>query len=87
VNPVIVLGDQADEGNDDAPVRRVESDRRRDDRQIVVEAARVGGKELGKESESIASEGPECHWVIGRKAAGRRRGGQKEERYHERECE
>jgi hypothetical protein len=83
VSPVIVLGDQADEGNDDAPVRRVESDRRLDGRQIVVEAVRVDGKELGKESESIASEGLESHWAIGRKAAGRRRDGQKEERCNE----
>jgi hypothetical protein len=37
-------------------VRRVESDRLLDCRQIVVEAARVDGKELEKESESIASE-------------------------------
>jgi hypothetical protein len=28
----------------------------------VVEAARVGGKELRKESESISSEGLEGHW-------------------------
>jgi hypothetical protein len=38
----------------------------------VIEAARVEGKELGKESESIAWEGIEGHWVIGRKAARRR---------------
>jgi hypothetical protein len=53
--------DQAEEGNDDAPVRRVESHRRFDDRQIVVKVARVDGKELGNESESIASEGLEGH--------------------------
>jgi hypothetical protein len=43
----------------------VESDRRLDGRQVVVEAARVDGKELGKESESIASEGLEGHWEKG----------------------
>jgi hypothetical protein len=59
VSPAIVLGDQADEGNDDAPVRRVESDRRLDGRQVVAEAARVEGQEPGKESKSIASEGLE----------------------------
>jgi hypothetical protein len=57
-----VLNDQADEGNDDAPVRRVESDRRLDGRQVVVEAARADSKELGKESESTASEGLDGHW-------------------------
>jgi hypothetical protein len=35
----------------------------------VVEAATADGKELGKESELIASEGLEGHWVIGEKAA------------------
>jgi hypothetical protein len=49
----------------------------------VVEAARVDGKELGKESESVASEGLEVHWVTRRKAAGRRRDGQREERCNE----
>jgi hypothetical protein len=39
----------------------LESDRLLGGRQIVVETARVDGKELGKESESIASEGPEGH--------------------------
>jgi hypothetical protein len=73
VSPAIVLGDQADGGNDDPPVRRVESDRRLDGRQVVVEVAKVDGKDLGKESESIASEGLEGRWVIGRKAAGRQR--------------
>jgi hypothetical protein len=50
----VLLNDQADEGSDDAPVRHVESDRRLDGGQIAVEAARADGKELGKESESIA---------------------------------
>jgi hypothetical protein len=45
----------------------VESDRRLDGRQVVVKAARVDGKELGRESESIASKGIEGHWVIGKK--------------------
>jgi hypothetical protein len=80
VSPVIVLGDQADEGKDDAPVRRVESDRPLDGRQVVVETARVDNKELGKESESIASKDLEGNWVIGRKAAGTQRDGQKEGR-------
>jgi hypothetical protein len=31
----------------------------------MVETERVDGKELGKESESIASEGPENHWEKG----------------------
>jgi hypothetical protein len=53
---------QADKGHDDAPVRRVESDRRLAGRQVAVEAARVGSTELRKESESIASEGLEGHW-------------------------
>jgi hypothetical protein len=65
VSPVIVLDDQAYEGNDDATVRRVESDRCLAGRQTVVEAARVDSKKLGKESESIASEGLKGHWVIG----------------------
>jgi hypothetical protein len=39
----------------------------------VVEAPRVEGQDLEKEFESIASEGLEDHWVIGRKAARRRR--------------
>jgi hypothetical protein len=54
---VIVLGDRVDGGNDDAPVRGVESDRRLDLGQVVAEVARVGGEELGKESEPIALEG------------------------------
>jgi uncharacterized protein YabE (DUF348 family) len=62
VSRVIVLGDQADEGNYDAPVRRIESDRRLAGQHVVAEVARVDGKELGKESESIASEGREGHW-------------------------
>jgi hypothetical protein len=45
----------------------------------VVEAPRVEGKYLEKEFESIASEGHEGHWVIGRKAARRRRDGQRGE--------
>jgi hypothetical protein len=65
VSPVIVLKAQADESNDDAPVRRVESYRRLDGRQLVVEAARADRKELGKESESIGSEGLEGHWQKG----------------------
>jgi hypothetical protein len=69
VSRVIILGDQEDGGNDDAPVRRVESD----GREVVVEVPRVEGKDLEKEFESIASEGLEGHWVIGRKAARRRR--------------
>jgi hypothetical protein len=81
------LNDQADEGNYDALVRRVESDRCLDGRQILAEAARVDGKELGKESQLIASEGLEGHWVIGRKAARRRREGQKEGRCNNAECE
>jgi hypothetical protein len=40
----------------------VESDRLLDGRQIPGEAARIDGRELRKESESIASEGPEGHW-------------------------
>jgi hypothetical protein len=77
VSPVIVLGDQADEGNDDAPVRRGESDRRVDDRQIVVEVARFDGKELGKESELIASECLEGHWEKGSRETERRTEGWK----------
>jgi hypothetical protein len=69
--------DQVDEDHDDAPVRCAESDRRLDDRQIVAEMARVDGKELGNESESIASEGLEGHWVIGKKAPGERTEGGK----------
>jgi hypothetical protein len=46
----------------------------------VVEAPRVEGKDLEKEVESIASEGLEGHWVIGRKAARRRRDGETERR-------
>jgi hypothetical protein len=42
----------------------------------VAYAARAVGKELGKESESIASESLEGHWVIGRKADSRRRDGE-----------
>jgi hypothetical protein len=56
------LNDQADEGHDNAPVRRVESERRLDAQQIVVEAARVDCKEFGNELESIAWEGLEGHW-------------------------
>jgi hypothetical protein len=78
VSAAIVLGDQADEGNGDAPVRRGESDRRLDGRQIVVKAATIESKELWKESESIASESLEGHWVIGRKAAKRRRDEQRD---------
>jgi uncharacterized protein YabE (DUF348 family) len=62
------------------PVRRVESDRPLEGRQVVAEVARADHRELGKESESIASEGLEGHWVIGRKAAARQRDGQKEGR-------
>jgi hypothetical protein len=47
----------------------MENDRRLDGRQVLVEAAIADGKELGKESESIASEGFEGHWE---KAAERR---------------
>jgi hypothetical protein len=61
VSRVIVLGDQADGGNDDASVRRAESD----GREVVVEAPSVEGKDLEKEFESIALEGLEGHWVIG----------------------
>jgi hypothetical protein len=43
----------------------VESDRLLDGRQVEVEASRVDGKELGKESVSIASEGLEGHWEKG----------------------
>jgi hypothetical protein len=60
VSRVIVLGDQADRGNDDAPVRRAESD----GRDVVVEAPSVEGKDLEKGFESIASEGLEGYWVI-----------------------
>jgi hypothetical protein len=67
--------DLADEGHNNAPVRRVESDRLLAGRQIEVEEATVDGKELGKESESIASEGVEDHCE---KAAGKRRDGQRE---------
>jgi hypothetical protein len=42
----------------------------------VIEAPRVEGKDLKKEFESIASEGLEGHWVIGMKAARRRRDGE-----------
>jgi hypothetical protein len=70
------LNDEADDGNDDTPVRRVESDRRLDGRQIVVEAARADNKELGKESELIASEWLEGHWDHGEKAAERPRDGE-----------
>jgi hypothetical protein len=73
MSPVIVLGDQADEGNDDAPVRRVESDRRLDGRHILVEAARVDVKKLGKESESIASEGLDGHREKGSRGTYRER--------------
>jgi hypothetical protein len=72
------LNDEADEGNDDAPVRRVESDRRLDGRQVVVEVARVDGKALGNESESIASEGLDGHWDHWEKAAEKRRDGQRD---------
>jgi hypothetical protein len=78
VSPVIVPGDQGDGGNDEAPVRRVESDRHLDGRQVVVEAARAEGRDLGKESESIASEGLEGHWDHWKKAAERRRDGQRD---------
>jgi hypothetical protein len=47
----------------------------------VAEAARVDSKELGKESESIASEGIEGHWDHWDhwgKAAERRRDGQRD---------
>jgi hypothetical protein len=57
VSRVIILGDQADGGNDDAPVRGVESD----GREVMVEAPRAEGKDLEKEFESIASEGLEGH--------------------------
>jgi hypothetical protein len=80
VSRVIVLGDQADGGNDDASVRRVESYRRLDCRQVVVEAPRVEGKDLEKEFESIASQGLEGHWTIGMKAARRRRDGETDRR-------
>jgi hypothetical protein len=56
VSLVIVLGDQADEGSYDAPVRGMESDRRLDGREVVVEAPRIEDKDLEKEFESIASE-------------------------------
>jgi hypothetical protein len=39
----------------------------------VAEAPRVEGKDLEKEFESIASEGLEGHWAIGRKATRRQR--------------
>jgi hypothetical protein len=42
-------------------VRRLASDRLLAGRQVAVEVARVDGKELGKESESIASEGLQGH--------------------------
>jgi hypothetical protein len=82
---VIVLGDQANGGNDDASVRRVESDRRLDGRQVVVEAPKVEGKDLEKEFELTASEGLERCWVIGRKAVRRRRDGQREGRCNDAE--
>jgi hypothetical protein len=66
-------------------VRRVESNRRLDGRQAVIEAARVEGKDLEKEFESIASEGLVIHWVIGMKAARRRRDGQREGRCNDAE--
>jgi hypothetical protein len=50
-------------------VRRAESD----GREVVAEAPSVEGKGFEKEFESIASEGLEGHWVIGRKAARRQR--------------
>jgi hypothetical protein len=55
----------------------VESDRRLDGRQVVVEVARADGKELEKESKSIASESLEGHCVIGKKSAGERTEGEK----------
>jgi hypothetical protein len=42
----------------------------------VVQAPRFEGKYLEKEFKSIASEGLEGHWVIGRKAARRQRDGE-----------
>jgi hypothetical protein len=54
-------------------------------RQVVVEAPRVEGKDLEKKFKSIASQGLEGHWVIGRKAARRRRDGQKEGRCNDAE--
>jgi hypothetical protein len=48
-------------------------------RNVVPEAPRVDGKDLEKELESIASEGLEGHWAIGRKAARRLREGQRRE--------
>jgi hypothetical protein len=55
-------------------LRCVESDRLLAGQQVVVEAVRVGRKELGTESESIASEGLEGHWE---KAAGKGTEGEK----------
>jgi hypothetical protein len=75
--------DEADEGHDDPQVPWMESDRFLASPQVVAEAAIVDGEKLGNESESIASEGLEGHWVIGRKAAARRRDGQDEERCNE----
>jgi hypothetical protein len=46
----------------------------------VAEAPRVEGKDLENEFESIASEGLDGDWVIGRKAARRRRDGETEKR-------
>jgi hypothetical protein len=43
----------------------VESDRLLAGRQVAVEVAKVEGKELGKESELIPSEGLENHWKKG----------------------
>jgi hypothetical protein len=69
--------DHANKGNDDALGRRAESDRLITGRQVVVETARVDGKELGKESESIASEGLEGLWEKGSRETQRRTEGGK----------
>jgi hypothetical protein len=65
--------DQTNKGHDDALVRGLESDRRLDGRQVVVEATRADGKELGKESESLVSEGLEDQCEKGIREMDRRR--------------
>jgi uncharacterized protein (UPF0128 family) len=48
---------------------------------VVAEATRVDGKELGKKSKSIASEGLEGHCEKGNREAERRREGGKMKRW------
>jgi hypothetical protein len=69
--------DQVHEGNDNALVRRVARDRRLASRQVIIERARVAAKGPGR---NLNRSPRKALRVIGKKAAGKQKDGQREGR-------